>query len=107
MISVVTKNIITRILSSLYYFNFTLAPAILVIVLFTMITRENVPSGDEKSDPNFQFGKIQKFVSLILLCISFFTTLVCMVLKQRARRNRLSSTPRNSVDDPSRYLLGI
>ena len=81
------------------------APAILVILMFSVVSHEK--DEDYKSDPNFQFGITENFVSLILLSLSFLTTLISMILNQRWRRNRLSSTPRASsnTDDPTRYLL--
>ena len=81
------------------------APAILVILMFSVVSHEK--DEDYKSDPNFQFGITENFVSLILLSLSFLTTLISMILNQRWRRNRLSSTSRASsnTDDPTRYLL--
>ena len=86
-------------------------PVILVIIMSFVMDAENENVYDightnvQKIDPNFQFGRMQNYVSVALLSISFATTVISLVLNQRWRR-RLGSLVENSPsDDPTRYLL--
>ena len=82
-----------------------LTPGLLVLVMLTVIKDEVEPHGD-KTDPNFQYGMTQAMVSLILLSLSFLTTILSLIIGQRSSRRFNEPVSRsNSEDDPSRYLL--
>ena len=62
-----------------------LTPAILVLIMLVIVKAEIPPHGD-KIDPNFQYGSTQAMLSVVLLTISFFTTIICLILAQRSNR---------------------
>ena len=57
----------------------------------------------KKVDPNFQYGVTQACFSLVLLTLSFFTTIISLIIGQRSTRP--SERENSSEDDPSRHLL--
>jgi hypothetical protein len=82
-----------------------LSPAILVMIMLVVVKVETDPHG-AKTDPNFQYGATQAYVALLVLLITFLSTIVSMILTQRASKSRPpAETSLQSPDDPSRYLL--
>jgi len=57
-------------------------PTILVLVL-TMNVAMETPAHGDKEDPNFQYGKTQAVVALVIIILSLATTVFSMILGQR------------------------
>ena len=73
--------------------------------MLIVVHHETPPHGD-KIDPNFQYGSTQAMLSLLLLSVSFVTTILSLILAQRCKRvQEPIARPPSGEDDPSRYLL--
>lgn len=59
-------------------------PTVLVIALL-LVDQSNI-SGNEKRNPNFQYGNAQAAVSIFLLVMCFIVTSGCLVLHQRYKK---------------------
>jgi len=76
-------------------------PGVLVLIML-MVVKDETPTHGDKVDPNFQYGVTQACFSLVLLLLSFFITIISLIVSQRSTRN---IERENSEDDPSRHLL--
>ena len=56
-------------------------PALIAVVLSSTVRTES--DHTVKIDPNFQYGRTQAIVAVVVLISSFITTLVCLILQQR------------------------
>lgn len=79
-------------------------PGILVLIMLVIVHQETPPHG-AKVDPNFQYGSTQAMLSLVLLSVSFITTILSLIIAQRAAKNPDPIQRSSSEDDPTRYLL--
>lgn len=71
-------------------------PGVLVLIMLVVVQHETPKHGD-KVDPNFQYGVTQACFSLVLLLLSFFTTIISLIVSQRFTRN--SERESTSEDD--------
>ena len=74
-------------------------PGVLVLIML-MVVKDETPKHGVKVDPNFQYGVTQACFSLVLLLLSFFTTIITLIVSQRSTRP--GERENSSEDDPSR-----
>ncbi|XP_011502074.1 PREDICTED: integral membrane protein GPR155 [Ceratosolen solmsi marchali] len=69
---------------------------VIIISLICLTVIPVTPTNNELNNPNFQFGRVQVAVSILILVFCFFVTVGCLVLRQRYyERNVTLSTYSN------------
>lgn len=72
-----------------------LLPATMVLSL--AVLQATLPPHQGQQDPNFQYGKTQAVLALVVLVGSLFTTLLCLIISQRHKAGQESSHRTGSV----------